>query len=82
LAQFVQSRIWKFRHQIGQDHQVVFIQFSFRAATVRQRGNIAELALLAQQLINEGFMHAEQAGDMTYGSNTAFDGVNDSFAKV
>jgi hypothetical protein len=53
-----------------------------RATTVWQGGDVPTLALLAQQLIDEGFMDAEQLGDFTSGSDAAFDGVNYTFTKV
>jgi hypothetical protein len=53
-----------------------------RAAAVRQRSDGAAFAFLAQRLVDEGFVEAEQLGDFTSGSDAAFDGVNDTFTKV
>jgi hypothetical protein len=49
---------------------------------MRQRGNIATLALLAQQFVNEGFVHAEQGGDLALAPDLPLHGLNDSFSEV
>ncbi|HEU0175365.1 MAG TPA: hypothetical protein VFV58_13980 [Blastocatellia bacterium] len=49
---------------------------------MRQRGQIAALSFLAQELVNKGFVDTEHAGDFASFSKTALDGVNDSFTKV
>jgi hypothetical protein len=82
LAQLLQSRIRGFRHKVGQEQQLIFIQFGLCAATVRQRGQIPALSFLAQEFVDKGFMDTEHSGDFTSCSKTAFDGVNDSFTKV
>jgi hypothetical protein len=49
---------------------------------MRQRGNIAPLALLTQQFVNEGFVHAEQVGDLALTPDLPLHGLNDSFSQV
>lgn len=59
-----------------------FVQLGHGATAVRQRGNIAALALLTKQFIDEGFVNAKEPGDLTFCLITAFHGVNESFTKV
>jgi hypothetical protein len=49
---------------------------------MRQRGNIATLTLLAQQFVNEGFVHAEQGSDLALAANVPLHGLHDSFSEV
>jgi hypothetical protein len=53
FAEFLKRRVGRFRHQVGQEHQVWFGQFRARSAAVWQRCKVAAFALLAQQFINE-----------------------------
>jgi hypothetical protein len=71
------------RYQVGQDHQMIFVQFGLGAATVRERSDVPMFALLAKQFIDEGFVNAEQLGNFTDGLGSAFlNSVKDSFPKV
>jgi hypothetical protein len=45
-----------------------------------QRRNVASVALLAQQFIDEGFVDAEQCGDCSLGSDSTFNCLNYSFS--
>jgi len=80
FAQFLQRRVRRFRHQVGQDPQGWFGQFRARSATVGQRRDVAALALLAQQFINEGFVDSEQRGECSLGTDSTFDGINYPFS--
>ena len=47
---------------------------------MRQRGDIAAVPLLAQQFVNEGFVHAEQLGDLPFASELTLHGLNYAFS--
>jgi hypothetical protein len=59
-----------------------FREFRLGPSAMRQRGNIATLALLAQQFVNEGFVHAEQIGDLALAPDLPLHGLHDSFSQV
>jgi hypothetical protein len=40
-------------HQIGQDHQMIFVQFGLRPSAVWQWSDVAALSPLAQQFVVE-----------------------------
>lgn len=43
-----------------------FVQLGHGATAVRQRGNIAALSLLTEELIDEGFVNAKEPGDLAF----------------
>jgi hypothetical protein len=62
--------------------RLIFIQFGLCATTMRQRGQIAALSFLAQELVDKGFVDIEHGGDFAPCSKAALDSVNDSCTKV
>jgi hypothetical protein len=61
---------------------MIFVQFGLRASAVRQWSDVATLEHLAQQFIDEGFINAEQSGDLGHGSDATICGVDNSCAKI
>jgi hypothetical protein len=49
---------------------------------MRQRGDITPLALLAQQFVNDGFVHAEQGGNLALAPDLPLHSLNDSCSEV
>jgi hypothetical protein len=45
-------------------------------------GNVTQLALLAQQFVNKGFVNAKHPSDLAFGGDASFYGINNSFSKV
>jgi hypothetical protein len=77
FAILVERRVRRLGHQIGQDHQMIFVLFDLRASAVRQWGDVA-LSPLSRQFIDEGFINAEKSGDLGHGSDVAIHGVDNS----
>jgi hypothetical protein len=61
---------------------MLFFQFSVCAAAVWERGDVTAVSLLAQQFIDEGFVNAEQFGDLPFWLIIALYGINDSRTKI
>jgi hypothetical protein len=82
LTQFVKGGIRHSRDQLGQLLQLVFGEFRVGSPAMRQRGDIAAVPLLAQQLVNEGFVHAEQLGDLPFASELTLYGIDYALSEV
>jgi hypothetical protein len=82
LAQFVEGGIRRRSNPIGQPPQLVCGELGVCPPAVGQRGDSAAVPLLAQQFVNEGFVHAEQGRDLPFAADLPLYGLNDSCAKV
>jgi hypothetical protein len=52
LAEFLQDSVRHSRYKVGQNRQMVRVQFGYCPATVGKWDNITSIALLAKKLIN------------------------------
>jgi hypothetical protein len=82
LAQFVEGGVWHSRDKVGQLPQLGLGEFRAGPTAMRQGGEVPAFALLAQQFVKEGFVHAAPGGDLTVAAELPPYGINYSFSQV
>jgi hypothetical protein len=81
-AQLLKGGVRRCRNPGGQLPQLVSRELRVCPTAMGQGGDIPALTFLAQQLINEGFMHLKQCGDLPFASDLPLHSLNYAFSQV